>query len=73
MYLLEEECFRYSIKSKWVLFYCSVVVLFTAHAQHERGKVIGCGVHIMFVNEKIFESYFRDRLIFLNIRSRTSR
>ena len=30
---------------------------FTPHAQHERGKVIGCGVHIyiyiyMFVNEK---------------------
>ena len=27
----------------------------------------------MFVNEKIFESYFRDRLTFSNIRSRTSR
>ena len=34
--------------------------------------MISCGVH-MFVNEKIFESYFRDRLTFLNIRSRTSR
>ena len=43
----------------------------TLHAQRERGKVIGCGVH-MFVNEKIFESYFRDRLTFSNIRSRTS-
>ena len=44
----------------------------TPHAQRERGKVIGCVVH-MFVNEKIFESYFRDRLTFSNIRSRTSR
>ena len=26
----------------------------------------------MFVDEKIFESYFRDRLTFSNIRSRTS-
>ena len=41
-------------------------------------KVIGAGVHIiiyiyMFVDEKKFESYFSDRLTFLNIRSRTSR
>ena len=35
--------------------------------------MIGCGVHIyMFVEEKIFESYLRDRLTFSNIRSRTS-
>ena len=27
----------------------------------------------IFVDEKIFESYFRDRLTFSNIRSRTSR
>ena len=27
----------------------------------------------MFVDEKTFESYFRDRLTFSNIRSRTSR
>ena len=27
----------------------------------------------MFVDEKIFESYFRDRFTFSNIRSRTSR
>ena len=46
--------------------------LITPHAQRERGKMIGCGVH-MFVNEKIFDSYFRDRLTFSNIRSRTSR
>ena len=27
--------------------------IFTPHAQRERGKVIGCGVHIyMFVDEK---------------------
>ena len=40
------------------------------------GKVIGAGVHIyvyMFVDEKIFESYFSDQLTFSNIRSRTSR
>ena len=48
------------------------MLLVTHHAQRERGKVIGCGVH-MFMNEKIFESYFRDRLTFSNIRSRTSR
>ena len=49
----------------------------TLHAQHERGKVIGCGVHIYIYiclwTEKIFELYFRDRLTFSNIRSRTSR
>ena len=49
----------------------------TPHAQHERGKVIGCGVHIYIYiclwAKKIFESYFRDRLTFSNIRSRTSR
>ena len=40
------------------------------------GKVIRAGVRIyiyMFVVEKIFESYFSDRLTFSNIRSRTSR
>ena len=50
----------------------------TPHAQRERGKVIGCGVHIYNIyiclwTKKIFESYFRDRLTFSNIRSRTSR
>ena len=34
--------------------------------------MIGSGVHI-FVDKKIFESYFSDRLTFSNIRSRTSR
>ena len=38
--------------------------LFTPHTQHERGKVIGVGVHIyyvyMFVDQKKFESYFSD-------------
>ena len=62
---------------------CAVVYLFlfshafiTPHAQRERGKVIGCGVHIYILclwTKKIFESYFRDRLTFSNIRSRTSR
>ena len=54
-------------------------VLITPHAQRERGKVIGCGVHIYIYiyiclwTKKKFESYFRDRLTFSNIRSRTSR
>ena len=52
-----------------------VPVLFTPHAQRERGKVIGRGVHIYIClwTKKIFESYFRDRFTFSNIRSRTSR
>ena len=47
--------------------------VFIPHAQHERGKAIGCGVHIYIClwTKKIFESYFRDRLTFSNIRSRT--
>ena len=52
----------------------------TPHAQRERGKVIGHGVHIyiyiyilLSVVEKKFESYFRDRLTFSNVDSRTSR
>ena len=53
-------------------------VIVTPHAQRERGKVIGRGVHIyiyiyMSVVEKKFESYFRDRLTFSNVDSRTSR
>ena len=51
-------------------------MVFTPHAQRERGKVVGLGVVVyiyMFVVKKIFESYFSDRLTFSNIRSRTSR
>ena len=55
-------------------------MVITPHAQRERGKVIDRGVHIYIYNiyiclwtKKIFESYFRDRLTFSNIRSRTSR
>ena len=54
----------------------SLLFIITPHAQCERGKVIDCGVHIyiyMSVVEKKFESYFRDRLTFSNIDSRTSR
>ena len=47
-------------------------VVITPHAQRERGKVIGRGVH-MSVVEKKFESYFRDQLTFSNVDSRTSR
>ena len=36
------------------------------------GKVIGLVSIYMFVDEKIFELYFSDRLTFSNIRSRTS-
>ena len=53
----------------------------TPHAQRERGKVIGRGVHIYIYiyiyiclwSKKKFESYFRDRLTFSNVDSRTSR
>ena len=52
--------------------------IFTPHAQRERGKVIGRGVHIhtyiiSLWSKKKFESYFRDRLTFSNVDSRTSR
>ena len=52
-----------------------VSVLITPHAQRERGKVIGRGVHIYIYlwSKKKFESYFRDRLTFSNVDSRTSR
>ena len=52
-----------------------IIVIITPHAQRAWGKVIGCGVHIYIClwTKKIFESYFRDRLTFSNIRSRTSR
>ena len=50
---------------------------FTPHAQCERGKVIDRGVHIYIYiylwSKKKVESYFRDRLTFSNIDSRTSR
>ena len=51
----------------------------TAHAQRERGKVIDRGVHnnLLYIlclwSKKKFESYFRDRLTFSNVDSRTSR
>ena len=47
----------------------------TPHAQRERGKVIGVGVH-MFIclwTKNKFESYFSDWLTFSNLHSRTSR
>ena len=47
--------------------------IITPHAQRERGKVIGCGVHIYVCGGKKIESYCRDRLTFSNIRSKTSR
>ena len=55
-----------------------IAILFiTPHAQHEWGKVIDRGVHIYILyiclwSKKIFESYFRDRLTFSNVDSRTS-
>ena len=49
----------------------------TPHAQREWGKVIDRGVHIYIymsvVEKKKIESYFRDRLTFSNVDSRTSR
>ena len=51
-----------------------IIRYYPAHTARP-GKVIGCGVHnyICLWTKKIFESYFRDRLTFSNIRSRTSR
>ena len=47
--------------------------IINTHAQSERGKVIGVGVHIyMLVDQKNFESYLSDRLTFSNIHGRTS-
>ena len=48
-------------------------MIVTPHAQRERGKVIDRGVHICLWSKKIIESYFRDRLTFSNVDSRTSR
>ena len=66
--------------------FCFILELITPHAQRERGKVIGRGVHIYIIyiyiyiyiyiclwSKKNFESYFRDRLTFSNVDSRTSR
>ena len=52
-----------------------LLYLITPHAQCERGKVIDRGVHIYIClwSKKKFESYFRDRLTFSNVDSRTSR
>ena len=52
-------------------------IIITPHAQRERGKVIDRGVHIYNIyiclwSKKKFESYFRDRLTFSNVDSRTS-
>ena len=51
---------------------------YPAHVCASRGYMIGSGVHICTLyiclwTKHIFESYFRDRLTFSNIRSRTSR
>ena len=54
--------------------YVSSIFIITPHTQRERGYVIWSGVHIYIClwSKKIFESYFRNRLTFSNIRSRTS-
>ena len=52
-----------------------IIIIISLHAQRECGRVNSVGVHIyiyMFVDKKIFESYFNDRLTFSNIRCRTS-
>ena len=57
------------------LLFFTINCFITPHAQRERGKVIGRGVHIYIClwSKKKFESYFRDRLTFSNVDSRTSR
>ena len=61
----------------WAKKLITIIIIITPHAQRERGKEIGCGVHIYIYmclwTKKKFESYFRDRLTFSNIRSTTSR
>ena len=55
--------------------------IFTPHVQHEWDKVIGIGVHIIYIcryiiclwAKKYFKSYFVDRLTISNIRGNTSR
>ena len=70
-------------KLKGVFFFLSFIqliycIFYPARAARE-GKVIGRGVHIYIYiyiclwSKKIFESYFRDRLTFSNVDSRTSR
>ena len=56
------------------------VLIITPHAQRERGKVIGSWCPYIYIyniyvrgRKKKFESYFRDRLTFSNVDSRTSR
>ena len=67
-------CYSYTVRH-----YGRNYSLITPHAQRERGKVIGRGVHIYIYiyiclwSKKKFESYFRDRLTFSNVDSRTSR
>ena len=53
----------------------SLQVIVTPHAQREWGKVIDRGVQIYIClwSKKKIESYFRDRLTFSNVDSRTSR
>ena len=51
----------------------TILAIVTLHAQRERGKVWCPYICICLWMKKIFESYFRDRLTFSNIRSRTSR
>ena len=59
-------------KREWEMVGGNYACFITPHAQRERGKVIGCGVHICLWTKKILESNVRDRLSFSNIRSRTS-
>ena len=71
-------CYTMKFRSQWsesIQNTSSFKYLITPHAQRERGKVIGRGVHIYIYlwSKKKFESYFRDRLTFSNVDSRTSR
>ena len=66
---------KVSILNRYDCFSLYNRALVTPHAQRERGKVIDRGVHIYIClwSKKNFESYFRDRLTFSNVDSRTSR
>ena len=73
-YLLAEITLKLGLQSteEYFSYIAYAFFVFTPHAQRERGKVIGRGVLYLW-SKKNFESYFRDRLTFSNVDSRTSR
>ena len=79
-YLVKKCCSLTSVVSNWHV--CQLIELIGNFLSLSRGKVNRAGVHVYIYmcvcvcvclwTQKIFESYFSDRLTFSNIRSRTS-